>query len=88
MSAEYEVIDAWMQHPTMKFGNHQMFDSLRRWTGQEKLTADPPLELTISLMDQAHVSKGLICAWWSPTGRAPRRSSMPPRGPGPRSASR
>ncbi len=68
MSAENEVIDVWMQHPTMKFGNHQMFDSLRRWTGQEKLTAELPLELTISLMDQAHVSRGLICAWWSPTG--------------------
>ena len=68
MSAGYEIIDVWMQHPTMKFGNHQMFDSLRRWTGQEKLTAELPLELTISLMDQARVSKSLICAWWSPTG--------------------
>jgi len=68
MSAEFKIIDAWMQHPTMKFGNHQMFDSLRRWTGQEKLSAELPLELTISLMDQARVSKSLICAWWSPTG--------------------
>ena len=68
MSAGYEIIDVWMQHPTMKFGNHQMFDSLRRWTGQEKLTSELPLELTISLMDQAQVSRSLICAWWSPTG--------------------
>jgi predicted TIM-barrel fold metal-dependent hydrolase len=68
MSAAYEIIDAWMQHPTMKFGNHQMFDSLRRWTGQEKLLSELPLEMTISLMDQAHVSRSLICAWWSPTG--------------------
>jgi len=68
MNAEKEIIDVWMQHPTMKFGNHQMFDSLRRCTGQERLLSELPLELTISMMDQAHVSRGLICAWWSPTG--------------------
>ena len=68
MSAGYEIIDVWMQHPTMKFGNHQMFDSLRRWTGQERLLSELPLELTISMMDQAHVSRGLTCAWWSPSG--------------------
>jgi predicted TIM-barrel fold metal-dependent hydrolase len=68
MSADHEIIDVWMQHPTMKFGNHQMFDSLRRWTGQEKLASELPLELTMSLMEQAHVTRSLICAWWSPTG--------------------
>jgi predicted TIM-barrel fold metal-dependent hydrolase len=68
MSADSQIIDVWMQHPTMKFGNHRMFDSLRRWTGQEKLTSELPLELTISMMDQANVSKSLICAWWSPSG--------------------
>ena len=68
MSAGFKIIDAWMQHPTMLFSNHRMFDSLRRWTGQEKLTSEIPLEFTISLMDQAQVSRGLICAWWSPSG--------------------
>jgi len=68
MSTENAAIDVWMQHPTMRFGNHRMFDSLRRWTGQEKLASELPLELTISLMDQANVSRGLICAWWSPDG--------------------
>jgi hypothetical protein len=68
MSAEFQIIDAWMQHPTMLFSNHRMFDSLRRWTGQEKLTSEIPLEFTISLMDQAQVSRGLICAWWGPAG--------------------
>jgi uncharacterized protein len=68
MSADSQIIDVWMQHPTMKFGNHRMFDSLRRWTGQEKLTSELPLEMTIGMMDQAHVSKSLICAWWSPSG--------------------
>lgn len=68
MSAEFKIIDAWMQHPTMLFSNHRMFDSLRRWTGQSKLTGEVPLSLTISLMDQAQVAKGLICAWWGPAG--------------------
>jgi hypothetical protein len=27
------VIDAWMQHPTLRHANHEMFDSLRRWMG-------------------------------------------------------
>jgi len=68
MSAGFKTIDVWMQHPTMLFGNHRMFDSLRRWTGQEKLTSEIPLDFTIGLMDQAQVSRGLICAWWGPGG--------------------
>ena len=52
----------------MKFSNHQMFDSLRRWTGQDKLTAELPLEMTISTLDHANVDRSLICAWWSPNG--------------------
>ncbi len=68
MTSDYPIIDVWMQHPTMKFSNHQMFDSLRRWTGQDKLTAELPLEMTISTMDHANVAKSLICAWWSPNG--------------------
>jgi hypothetical protein len=27
------IIDAWIQHPTPRFLAHDMFDSLRRWTG-------------------------------------------------------
>ena len=26
------IIDVWMQHPTPRFMQHDMFDSLRRWT--------------------------------------------------------
>jgi hypothetical protein len=29
------TIDVWMQHPTLRFLRHEMFDSLRRWTGQQ-----------------------------------------------------
>ena len=57
-----------MQHPTMNFLNHSIFDSLRRWTKEEKLTEELPVEFTIEAMDQAKVSKGLICAWWGPQG--------------------
>ncbi|MFJ2828202.1 amidohydrolase family protein [Streptomyces sp. NPDC087263] len=28
------VVDAWRQHPTLRRSNHEMFASLRRWTGQ------------------------------------------------------
>ena len=63
------IIDVWMQHPTMRFINQPMFDSLRRWTGGvEKVTEEIPLEFTIDAMDRGGVKKGLICAWWGPQG--------------------
>jgi hypothetical protein len=33
LPAMTDVVDARMQHPTPRYSNHQMFDSLRRWTG-------------------------------------------------------
>ena len=62
------IIDVWMQHPTLRFINQPMFDSLRRWTGADILTEEIPLEFTIDAMDKAGVGKGLICAWWGPQG--------------------
>ncbi|MGH3329942.1 MAG: amidohydrolase family protein, partial [Nocardioidaceae bacterium] len=62
------VIDVWMQHPTLRFLQHDMFDSLRRWTGQEVPGEEVPLDLTIALMDEAGVDRGLICAWYDPSG--------------------
>jgi uncharacterized protein len=63
------IIDVWMQHPTMRFINQPMFDSLRRWTGGvEKVTEEIPVEFTIAAMNQGGVRKGLICAWWGPQG--------------------
>lgn len=29
------TVDVWMQHPTLRFLSHDMFASLRRWTGQD-----------------------------------------------------
>jgi uncharacterized protein len=63
------IIDVWMQHPTMRFINQPMFDSLRRWTGgAEKVTEEIPIEFTLAAMDRGGVQKGLICAWWGPQG--------------------
>ena len=60
------TIDAWMQHPTLRFTGHEMFDSLRRWTGQQALTEELPIEMTLAAMDQAEVDFGLLSAWHAP----------------------
>lgn len=62
------AIDVWMQHPTLRFINHPMFESLRRWTGLETLQEELPLEFTMAAMDEGGVEKGLICAWCGPRG--------------------
>ncbi len=67
MDIPCSIIDAWMQHPTPDFIMHPMFESLRRWMGGEVPTEIPP-ELTLSIMEQAGVRKGLICAWYGPQG--------------------
>jgi predicted TIM-barrel fold metal-dependent hydrolase len=68
MAAVPAVIDAWMQHPTLRFLGHDMFDSVRRWSGTEIPTEELPLELTIAAMDQASVERALISAWYGPEG--------------------
>ncbi|HOS77893.1 MAG TPA: hypothetical protein PLL15_07590, partial [Syntrophales bacterium] len=62
------VIDAWLQHPTLRFINQPMFESLRRWTGMGTLTEELPLEWTLAAMDEGGVEQALICAWWGPRG--------------------
>jgi predicted TIM-barrel fold metal-dependent hydrolase len=68
------IVDVWMQHPTPGFVQHEMFDSLRRWTraqpteGMQATDQPLPLELTIAAMDAAGVEHGLICAWYGPEG--------------------
>jgi len=68
MSKEHKIIDVWMQHPTPDFINHEMFASLRRWMGIDKVTEEIPVEITLSAMDEGRVRKGLISAWWGPGG--------------------
>ncbi len=62
------IIDAWLQHPTLRFLRDDMFASLHRWTGAQNTTVAPPLEHTIAAMDQAGVGRALICAWVGPCG--------------------
>jgi uncharacterized protein len=61
------VIDVWMQHPTQRFLEQPMFDSLRRWTRQS-LSEEVPVEATLAAMDQAGVDVGLLSAWCGPQG--------------------
>lgn len=60
------TIDAWMQHPTVRFSEHEMFDSLRRWTGQQALTQELPIATTLAAMDHAGVDFALLSAWHAP----------------------
>ena len=62
------TVDAWMQHPTPRFLRHEMFESLRRWTGQEVPAGELPIDLTIAAMDAAGISFGLLSAWHAPDG--------------------
>lgn len=68
MQNEIKIIDAWMQHPNLRFINHDMFASLRRWMGIDRVTEAIPLESTLNVMDQGGVQKGLMSAWWGPEG--------------------
>jgi predicted TIM-barrel fold metal-dependent hydrolase len=60
------TVDAWMQHPTLRFLSHDMFDSLRRWTGQEVPSEEPDIGFTLAAMDAAGVDFGLLSAWHAP----------------------
>jgi predicted TIM-barrel fold metal-dependent hydrolase len=68
MSTQPDIIDAWMQHPTPRFSNQPMFDSLKRWTGVSGEVPEIPLEATLGAMDFAGVRRGLLSAWYGPQG--------------------
>lgn len=62
------IVDSWIQHPTPRFREQPMFESLRRWRGALPLFDDMSLESTVSAMDAAGVRLALISAWWGPHG--------------------
>ncbi|MCX5008049.1 amidohydrolase family protein [Streptomyces sp. NBC_00638] len=62
------VVDAWMQHPTLRHSNHEMFASLRRWTGMKVLEEEMPVGVTVAAMAAADVDTGLSSAWYGPQG--------------------
>lgn len=61
------IIDVWAQHPTLRHSQDPIFDSLHRWNKSKPLAHELPISATIETMDQANVSKSLICAWQSPS---------------------
>ncbi len=61
------IVDVWMQHPTRRFLEQPIFESLRRWTKQD-FGGDVPLAATIGAMDAGGVGVGLIAAWHGPQG--------------------
>jgi uncharacterized protein len=60
------TIDVWMQHPTLRFLSHAMFESVRRWTGQQVPSEEIPISATIAALDHAEVGFGLLSAWHAP----------------------
>ena len=62
------IVDVWMQHPTLRFMQHEMFDSLRRWTKMQTPDQEVPVEFTIAAMDGGGVDVGLVSAWHGPDG--------------------
>ena len=57
------IIDVWGQHPTLRFVQDPVFDSLYRWNREARPDAAPDVSMTLALMDAAGVDKMLISAW-------------------------
>lgn len=62
------IIDVWMQHPTLRHLQHEMFVPLRRWVGADIPSEELPLQTTIRAMDEGGVVIGLVSAWYGPAG--------------------
>jgi uncharacterized protein len=60
------IVDAWMQHPTRRFIEQEMFASVRRWNAQDIPAGEIPIETTVAAMDGAGVDLGLLSAWNGP----------------------
>ncbi|MDO8632545.1 MAG: hypothetical protein Q7R41_18850, partial [Phycisphaerales bacterium] len=60
------TIDVWMQHPTLRFLRHDMFEPLLRWTNQEVPSDEIPIDATVAAMDHGGVDFGLLSAWHAP----------------------
>ncbi len=62
------IVDVWMQHPTPRFLQQDMFAPLRRWTGGLDADQEVPLAATVAAMDEAGVGRALVSAWHGPEG--------------------
>lgn len=66
--ASRDVVDAWMQHPTLRFMEMPWLASLWRWTGNAAPTEELPIDLTVAALDAGGASMGLLSAWTGPMG--------------------
>lgn len=62
------IVDVWMQHPTLRFVELPMLDTLRRWTRDRRPTEELPVEATVKAMREGGVTLGLTSAWCGPPG--------------------
>lgn len=62
------IVDVWMQHPTLRLIQHEMFAPLWRWTGAKVPTEQPSLDSTLAALSEADVSLALASAWCGPQG--------------------
>src|SRR5918994_7017120 len=62
------IVDAWIQHPTLRLLRHEMLAPLMRWSGREAPTEELPLSATIAAMDAGGIDFGLVSAWHGPDG--------------------
>lgn len=60
------TVDAWMQHPTLRFLQQDMFASLLRWTGQTVPREELPIAASVASLDAAGVDVALLTAWHGP----------------------
>lgn len=63
-----QIIDAWLQHPTLRQLQDPMFEPLRRWTRGALPDAAPPVAATMAALDEAGVERALCSAWVGPRG--------------------
>ena len=62
------IIDAWIQHPTLRFISDPMFESLMRWTRATVPSVEIPVAATLAACEHAGVTQALVSAWLAPGG--------------------
>lgn len=62
------IIDAWIQHPTRRLLEQEMFTSQLKWMGITEVPHELPLEFTLGAMDAAGIDRAVITAWHGPQG--------------------
>lgn len=68
-ATEYKIIDVWAQHPTQRFINDPVFDSLKRWAAASgaPIPDHIPIEMTAGALKDMGM-QAMIAAWYGPQG--------------------